>query len=82
MSGAIPLLPLYAFMTWTGKTLPSTFFIQAVRVVSLGGEVRIPDLPVRSKSATLISLTTQPVAFMSICAPFVAVTWYCFCQLQ
>jgi hypothetical protein len=25
MSGAIPLLPLYAFMAWTGKTLPVPF---------------------------------------------------------
>ena len=68
MSGAIRLLPQYAFVTWTGKTLPSTIFIQAVRVVSLGGEVRTPDLPARSKCATLISLTTQPAAFMSVFA--------------
>jgi len=58
MSGAIRLLPLYAIVTWTGKTLPSTLFTQAVRVVSLGGEVRTPDLPGRSKNATLISQTT------------------------
>jgi hypothetical protein len=25
MSGAIPVLPLYAFMVWTGKTLPSLY---------------------------------------------------------
>jgi hypothetical protein len=26
MSGAIPLLILYAFMAWTGTTLPFTFY--------------------------------------------------------
>jgi hypothetical protein len=25
MSGAIPLLPLYAFLAWTGNTLPFTY---------------------------------------------------------
>jgi hypothetical protein len=30
MSGAIPLLPLYAFMTWAGRTLTFTFFIVCV----------------------------------------------------
>jgi len=27
MNGAIPLLPLYAFMTWTATTLPLTLFL-------------------------------------------------------
>jgi hypothetical protein len=52
MSGAIRPLLLYALVTWTGKTLPSTyFFTQAVRVVGLGGEIRTPDLPARSKKS-------------------------------
>ena len=25
MSGAVPIFPLYAFMAWTGTTLPFTF---------------------------------------------------------
>jgi hypothetical protein len=36
INGALPLLPLYAFMAWTGKTLPSILpgnrFLQAFLV--------------------------------------------------
>jgi hypothetical protein len=30
MSGAIPLLPLYAFMTYTGTELPFTVYVSVV----------------------------------------------------
>jgi hypothetical protein len=36
MSGAIPLLPLYGFMVWTGMTLPlPTFFGTELHTLSL-----------------------------------------------
>jgi hypothetical protein len=36
MSGALPLLPLYAFMAWTGKTLFST--LHGNRFLQIFGE--------------------------------------------
>jgi hypothetical protein len=30
MSGAVPLLPLYAFLAWTGRTLSLTYITFAV----------------------------------------------------
>ena len=29
MSGAVPVLPLYAFMAWTGETLPFFYFVRS-----------------------------------------------------
>jgi hypothetical protein len=34
MSGVFPVLPLYAFMEWTGTTLPFNFtFVQTVQML-------------------------------------------------
>jgi hypothetical protein len=57
MSGTIPLLPLYDFMTWTEKT----FYLYLLGIFPTGREKKFPSKEISYKDPVSSTLTFRPL---------------------